>query len=149
MLDPVRVVITVVLMIVTVLVYTLVKPLFAIPFAIVTVAFFLVSFTKIGAIRANRKIGRFTFNAIKEEGLKRIKIGTFHVNEDKFAEAVEKIKDVLSDQQYFPEFGLDGMFLSYGNEAEANRALEKIRSRGVSADTILDRRTWLVKIEFD
>lgn len=149
MLEPVRIIIAVALMVVTVFAYAVAGTLIAVPFAAVTIIYFLLSFTKIGAMNANRKISRFTFNAIKEEGIKRIKIGTFHVREEDFTDSVERIKDVLSDQQYFPEFGLDGMFLSYGTEDEANRALEKIKSRGVKADTILDRRTWLVKIEFE
>lgn len=148
-MNTVRVLITVLLMVVSLIVYRLEGILIALPFIAVTVMFFLFSFTKVGAMSANRRIGRFTFNAIKEEGLKRIRRGTFHVSEDAFSSSVEKIKDILSEQQYVPEFGLDGMFLSYGTEDAANNALEKIKSRGIKADTILDRRTWLVKIEFD
>ena len=148
-MEPVRIVIAVALMVISVFVYALEGVLFSLPFVGITVAYFLISFTKIGALRANRKIGRFTFNAIKEEGLKRIRAGTFHVNEDNFIESVEKIRDVLSEQQYFPEFGLDGMFLSYTSEFEANHALEKIEAQGVKADTLLDRRNWLVKVEFE
>lgn len=136
-------------MIVTLVVYSFKGIFWALPFIAVTLLFFLISFTKLGAMSANRRIGRFTFNAIKEEGLKRIRRGTFHVSEESFSSSVEKIKDVLADQQYVPEFGLDGMFLSYASESAANDALDKIRSRGLQADTILDRRNWLVKIEFE
>lgn len=148
-LNTARVLITIVLMIVTVFVYASYGYLIALPFAGATLLFFLFSFTKVGAISANRRIGRFTFDAIKEEGIKRIRRGTFHVNEEAFSESVDKIRDVLAEQQYVPEFGLDGMFLSYGTESAANEALEKITSRGLKADTIVDRRSWLVKIEFE
>ena len=148
-LNTVRVLITVMLMVVSVVAYRLGGILVAAPFIAGTLLFFLFSFTKVGAISATRRIGRFTFNAIKEEGLKRIRKGTFHVSEESFSSSVEKIKDILSEQQYVPEFGLDGMFLSYGSEAAANNALEEIKARGVKADTLLDRRTWLVKIEFE
>ncbi len=136
-------------MVISVFVYAMEGILLSLPFIAITIAYFLISFTKVGALRANRKIGRFTFNAIKEEGLKRIRLGTFHVSEENFIESVEKIRDILSDQQYFPEFGLDGMFLSYTSEFEANLALKKITEQGVKADTLLDRRNWLVKIEFE
>lgn len=136
-------------MIITVIVYETMGKLIALPFAAATAALFLVSFTKLGALTANRKIGRFTYNAIREEGLKRIKSGSFHVSEESFVQSVDKIKDVLSQQNYFPEFGIDGMFLNYSNESDANRALEKVRAQGVKADTLLDRRNWLVKVEFD
>lgn len=148
-LNTVRVLITVMLMVVSVVAYRLGGILVAAPFIAGTLLFFLFSFTKVGAISATRRIGRFTFNAIKEEGLKRIRKGTFHVSEESFSSSVEKIKDILSEQQYVPEFGLDGMFLSYGSEAAANNALEEIKARGIKADTLLDRRTWLVKIEFE
>lgn len=148
-MEPLRVVITVVLMGVSVFVYAREGILIALPFIVATVAVFLLSFTKIGALPANRRISKFTFNAIREEGVKRIRAGTFHVDEVKFTESVEKIRDVLSNQQYFPEFGIDGMFLSYPTEDKANVALERIRSQGVKADTLLDRRNWLVKVEFD
>lgn len=148
-MQPVRVLITLVLMIVTFFVYTFEGLLIASPFIAATAIFFLLNFTKIGAISANRKIGKFTFKAIKEEGLKRITHGSFHISEESFSNAVDKIKDVLSEQQYVPEFGFDGMFLHYSSEEEANKVLEKIVSRGLKADTIIDRRSWVVKIEFE
>ncbi len=149
MLDFIRALLVIALMVVSVVVYREFGLLVALPFIALAAVVFLVSFTRVGAVRATRKIGRFTYNAIREEGIKRIHAGTLHVSEASFTESVDKIKDVLSDQHYFPEFGLDGMFLNYSNEVTANRALEQIRSRGVKADTLLDRRNWLVKIEFE
>lgn len=148
-MEAVRVVITVVLMVISVFAYATEGIYIALPFAVITIVFFLVSFTKVGALTANRRISKFTYNAIKEEGIKRIRAGTFHVDEATFTDAVEKIKDVLSNQQYFPEFGIDGMFLNYPTEDEANRSLEKIKAQGVKADTLLDRRNWLIKVEFE
>ena len=148
MLQAPKGIITIILMIATLVVYLTLGLLFAIPLAAATVIFFIMNFTSIGALSANRKIGKFTFNAIKEEGIKRIRNGTFHVSESSFSEGVEKIRDILSEQQYVPEFGRDGMFIHFSSEHEANSALEKILSRGLKADTVIDRRTWLVKIEF-
>ncbi len=148
-MDSVRLLTVLALMVVSVVVFETLGLLIALPFIIGTVVLFLLSFTKLGGVSATRKIGRFTYNAIREEGLKRISSGTFHVKEESFTASVDKIKDVLSEQHYFPEFGIDGLFLSYNTEAAANRALEAVKSRGVKADIILDRRNWLVKIEFD
>lgn len=149
LLQATKGIITIALMIVSFLVYIRFGMLIAVPFIATTVIFFLLNFTRIGAISANRKIGKFTFTAIKEEGLKRIRNGTFHVDEDVFSDSVDKINDILAELQYVPEFGMEGMFLHYNTEDEANKALDKILSKGLKADTILDRRAWLVKIEFE
>ena len=88
------------------------------------------------------------YQSIKEEGLKRISRGSFHVEENLFLSTVEKISDVLAEQQFVPEFGIDRMFLQYLDERAAEDAKRRINEKGVKADTMQERTSWKVKVEF-
>ncbi len=98
--------------------------------------------------KIQKRINKLVYQSIREEGVKRIARGSFHVNEKAFLDTVEKISDVLSEQQFVPEFGLDGMFLQYLSEKEAENAKQRIVDRGVKADTMQERTAWKVKVEF-
>ena len=98
--------------------------------------------------KIQKKINRMIYQSIKEEGLKRISRGSFHVEESLFLSTVEKISDVLSEQQFVPEFGIDGMFLQYLDERAAENAKRRINEKGVKADTMQERTSWKVKVEF-
>jgi hypothetical protein len=98
--------------------------------------------------KIQKKINKMVYQSIREEGIKRISRGSFHVDEKLFLDTVEKISDVLSEQQFVPEFGIDGMFLQYLNEKDAEDAKQRIVERGIKADTMQERTAWKVKVEF-
>ena len=89
-----------------------------------------------------------TYSSIVEQGLKKIQNGNTLITKEDFISKMEKIKSVLSEQQFVPVVGYDSVYLQYNNETGANRALEEVKRNGLEADLIQDKSTWSVRIHF-
>ena len=59
---------------------------------------------------------------------------------------MEKIRDLLSEQQFVPIIGYDSVYLQYNNESAAGRALKQVTDKGLKGDIIQDKLTWSVRI---
>ncbi len=100
------------------------------------------------AMLAGRGISSLTYNAIIDQCVKKIDGGRTSIKKEDFLQSMEKIKDILSEQQFVPVVGYDCVYLQYSNEVGANNALAKISSRELKADIIQDKSTWSVRIHF-
>jgi hypothetical protein len=100
------------------------------------------------AMKAGKNITSMTYSSIVEQGLKKIQNGNTLITKEDFISKMEKIKNVLSEQQFVPVVGYDSVYLQYNNETGANRALEDVKRNGLDADLIQDKSTWSVRIHF-
>jgi hypothetical protein len=111
------------------------------------VALYLIA-QDVRAMMAGKNITSMTYSSIVEQGLKKIQNGNTLITKEDFISKMEKIKSVLSEQQFVPVVGYDSVYLQYNNETGANRALEEVKRNGLEADLIQDKSTWSVRIHF-
>jgi len=107
-----------------------------------------------GATSANynprsRRVAKLTYDGIVETGIERINTGRFHVNRDDFISTVSKIRDIISTQDFVPDFGIDSIYLHYANEKEANEASSRITALGIQCMVVQEKTGWKVKVEIN
>ncbi|WP_393971190.1 hypothetical protein OXIME_001448 [Oxyplasma meridianum] len=93
------------------------------------------------------RIRKTAYDGIVQNGILRIEKGSFHADKDTFIKRMEKIQDILADQELMPKFGLDAIYLEYTSEEKARKIAEMINSRGLKTDIIQDRMNWEIKLE--
>ena len=98
------------------------------------------------AMVAGKSISTLTYNSIIEQGVRKIDGGSTIIKKENFLESMEKIRDLLSEQQFVPIVGYDSVYLQYNNEAMAANALKQVLEKGLKADLIQDKSTWSVRI---
>ena len=98
------------------------------------------------AMIAGKSISALTYNSIIEQGLRKIESGNTTIKKETFLESMEKIRDLLSEQQFVPIIGYDSVYLQYNNESAAGRALKQVTDKGLKGDIIQDKLTWSVRI---
>ena len=105
-------------------------------------------FTTPSGRQISGKINNLVYTSLRERGIERIRKGTFHVSEPDFLSSLEKIKDMFGKQAEMPELGYDSLFIHCQSEAEADRNLSYIRSAGLNASVIQNKRDWQIRIDF-
>ncbi|MCL4451709.1 MAG: hypothetical protein M1327_03675 [Candidatus Thermoplasmatota archaeon] len=98
------------------------------------------------AMVAGKSISTLTYNSIIEQGLRKIDGSNTIIKKENFLESMEKIRDLLSEQQFVPIVGYDSVYLQYNNEAMAGNALKQVLEKGLKGDLIQDKSTWSVRI---
>jgi hypothetical protein len=98
------------------------------------------------AMVAGKSISTLTYNSIIEQGVRKIDGGSTIIKKENFLESMEKIRDLLSEQQFVPIVGYDSVYLQYNNEAMAANALKQVLEKGLKGDLIQDKSTWSVRI---
>ncbi len=98
------------------------------------------------AMVAGKSISTLTYNSIMEQGVRKIDGGSTIIKKENFLESMEKIRDLLSEQQFVPIVGYDSVYLQYNNEAMAANALKQVLEKGLKGDLIQDKSTWSVRI---
>jgi hypothetical protein len=98
------------------------------------------------AMLAGKSISALTYSSIIDQGLRKIDSGNTIISKKNFLESMEKIRDLLSEQQFVPIIGYDSVYLQYTNEASAGNALKQIQENGLKGDIIQDKSTWSVRI---
>jgi hypothetical protein len=98
------------------------------------------------AMIAGKSISALTYNSIIDQGLRKIDGGNTIIRKETFIESMEKIRDLLSEQQFVPIIGYDSVYLQYNNESAAGRALKQVIEKGLKGDVIQDKSTWSVRI---
>ena len=98
------------------------------------------------AMVAGKSISTLTYNSIMEQGVRKIDGGSTIIKKETFLESMEKIRDLLSEQQFVPIVGYDSVYLQYNNEAMAANALKQVLEKGLKGDLIQDKSTWSVRI---
>ncbi|EQD43077.1 hypothetical protein B1B_13964, partial [mine drainage metagenome] len=81
---------------------------------VIIAAFFI--YPDARAMIAGKSISTLTYNSIIEQGVKKIEAGNTTITKDKFLESMEKISDILSEQQFVPIVGYDSVYLQYSSE---------------------------------
>jgi len=94
-------------------------------------------------------VAKLTYDGIVETGIERINTGRFHVNRDDFISTVSKIRDIISTQDFVPDFGIDSIYLHYANEKEANEASSRITALGIQCMVVQEKTGWKVKVEIN
>ena len=98
------------------------------------------------AMVAGKSISTLTYNSIIEQGVRKIDGGSTIIKKENFLQSMEKIRDLLSEQQFVPIVGYDSVYLQYNNEAMAASALKQVLEKGLKGDLIQDKSTWSVRI---
>ena len=98
------------------------------------------------AMVAGKSISTLTYNSIMEQGVRKIDGGSTIIKKENFLQSMEKIRDLLSEQQFVPIVGYDSVYLQYNNEAMAASALKQVLEKGLKGDLIQDKSTWSVRI---
>ena len=98
------------------------------------------------AMVAGKSISTLTYNSIIEQGVRKIDGGSTIIKRENFLQSMEKIRDLLSEQQFVPIVGYDSVYLQYNNEAMAASALKQVLEKGLKGDLIQDKSTWSVRI---
>ncbi|MGC8514839.1 MAG: hypothetical protein ACP5OC_01730 [Thermoplasmata archaeon] len=98
------------------------------------------------AMIAGKSISVLTYNSIIDQGLRKIDGGNTIIKKETFIESMEKIRDLLSEQQFVPIIGYDSVYLQYNNESAAGHALKQVIDKGLKGDIIQDKSTWSVRI---
>ena len=96
----------------------------------------------------SRKVLKATYDGVVSLGLSRIDRGILRTDRQNFLNTVDKIKDFISTQQLMPEFGLDCIFMQFRDQTSAERAVEDIRRRGITADAMQEKDGWRVRVNF-
>ena len=86
------------------------------------------------AMVAGKSISTLTYNSIMEQGVRKIDGGSTIIKKENFLESMEKIRDLLSEQQFVPIVGYDSVYLQYNNEAMAASALKQVLEKGLKGD---------------
>jgi hypothetical protein len=111
---------------------------------VIIAAFFI--YPDARAMIAGKSISTLTYNSIIDQGIRKIDGGNTIIKKENFLESMEKIRDILSEQQFVPIIGYDSVYLQYNNEASASIALKQILEKGLKGDIIQDKSTWSVRI---
>lgn len=105
-------------------------------------------FTTPSSRQISGKINTLVYSNLRDRGIDRIRNGKMHVDEQSFLTSLDKIRGVLGKQSEMPELGFDSLFLHCQSEAEAENNLSIIRSSGLEASVIQNKRDWQIKVEF-
>ncbi|MFG1414761.1 MAG: hypothetical protein AAE986_01190 [Thermoplasmataceae archaeon] len=136
---------TIGIILVLVSLYAFLRDSFILGVIVVAIAAFFV-YPDARAMIAGKSISALTYNSIIEQGLRKIEGGNTTINKETFVESMEKIRDLLSEQQFVPIIGYDSVYLQYNNESAASRALKQVTDKGLKGDIIQDKLTWSVRI---
>ncbi|MEM0155795.1 MAG: hypothetical protein QW597_04240 [Thermoplasmataceae archaeon] len=105
-------------------------------------------FTTPSGRQISGKINSLIYKSLRERGIDRIREGKMHVDERSFIESLDRIRAILGNQSEMPELGFDSLFIHCQSEAEAERNLSIIRSSGLTASVIQNKRDWQIKVEY-
>ena len=136
---------TIGIILVLVSLYAFLRDSFILGVIVVAIAAFFV-YPDARAMIAGKSISALTYNSIIEQGLRKIEGGNTTINKETFVESMEKIRGLLSEQQFVPIIGYDSVYLQYNNESAASRALKQVTDKGLKGDIIQDKLTWSVRI---
>ena len=136
---------TIGIILVLVSLYAFLRDSFILGVIVVAIAAFFV-YPDARAMIAGKSISALTYNSIIEQGLRKIEGGNTTINKETFVESMEKIRGLLSEQQFVPIIGYDSVYLQYNNEPAASRALKQVTDKGLKGDIIQDKLTWSVRI---
>ncbi|MCL4445050.1 MAG: hypothetical protein M1464_05295 [Candidatus Thermoplasmatota archaeon] len=136
---------TIGIILVLVSLYAFLRDSFILGVIVVAIAAFFV-YPDARAMIAGKSISALTYNSIIEQGLRKIEGGNTTIKKETFVESMEKIRDLLSEQQFVPIIGYDSVYLQYNNESAASRALKQVTDKGLKGDIIQDKLTWSVRI---
>ena len=136
---------TIGIILVLVSLYAFLRDSFILGVIVVAIAAFFV-YPDARAMIAGKSISALTYNSIIEQGLRKIEGGNTTIKKETFVESMEKIRDLLSEQQFVPIIGYDSVYLQYNNESAASRALKQLTDKGLKGDIIQDKLTWSVRI---
>ena len=136
---------TIGIILVLVSLYAFLRDSFILGVIVVAIAAFFV-YPDARAMIAGKSISALTYNRIIEQGLRKIEGGNTTIKKETFVESMEKIRGLLSEQQFVPIIGYDSVYLQYNNESAASRALKQVTDKGLKGDIIQDKLTWSVRI---
>ncbi len=136
---------TIGIILVLVSLYAFLRDSFILGVIVVAIAAFFV-YPDARAMIAGKSISALTYNSIIEQGLRKIEGGNTTIKKETFVESMEKIRDLLSEQQFVPIIGYDSVYLQYNNESAASLALKQVTDKGLKGDIIQDKLTWSVRI---
>ncbi|MCL5804737.1 MAG: hypothetical protein M1306_05475 [Candidatus Thermoplasmatota archaeon] len=136
---------TIGIILVLVSLYAFLRDSFILGVIVVAIAAFFV-YPDARAMIAGKSISALTYNSIIEQGLRKIEGGNTTIKKETFVESMEKIRGLLSEQQFVPIIGYDSVYLQYNNESAASRALKQVTDKGLKGDIIQDKLTWSVRI---
>jgi hypothetical protein len=105
-------------------------------------------FTTPSGRQISGKINNLIYTNLRERGIDRIREGKMHVDEKSFVASLDRIRVILGNQAEMPELGFDSLFIHCQSEAEAEKNLSIIRSSGLSASVIQNKRDWQIKVEY-
>lgn len=80
-------------------------------------------------------------------GKKKIENGTVKIDYESFREIVEKLTPLISELSTMPELGYDSIYLHYGGQWDAEKAVAQIQELSMEASLIPDKSEWAVKVD--